>query len=228
MGMTITDTGKNLSILINTHTAEDWKAFATWYSVYKNLPEAKVVIVCNRNQRIEFQYFQWAKRLNIPHFYQKVSDPITTKIKALYAALDKELISGTILCLDAAVIISEPLNETLLGLLNKKDYELLLDEKVWVSNNLTKSKMIDIWDNYGLTGDFGVKTLNYKVCVDAKEGSEGANVVSFEKGCGKWIDTMKGCPFSSAAGMAEEGMNVNELRIIELWKKMVPLYSVVL
>jgi hypothetical protein len=50
-------------------------------------------------------------------------------------------------------------------------------------------------------------------------------LVNHHKGCGKWIDTLRGCPFSSAAGLATTTMTVNENRIIELWKRMCPLYN---
>jgi hypothetical protein len=64
------------------------------------------------------------------------------------------------------------------------------------------------------------------ICVEAKECDEPSCLVSYQKGCGKWIDTSKGCPFSNAAGLALTTMTINENRVIDLWKKMCTLYSV--
>lgn len=226
--MKIAETGENLTILINSHTAEDWKAFASWYSIYKNLPNAKIILVCNRNHKIEFQYFQWAKRLKVPQLFQSAGEASITRLRALAGVLAKNLAAGPILCIDAAVMLTEPLDEFLLGLLNRDDYELAIGEDVWFSNRLTLKQVEEIWNNYGLVGGPGVKTLEEKLCFEAKESEDGSCLVSFKKGCGKWIDSKKGCPFSSAAGMVADVMTVNELRVIELWKKMVPLYSAVL
>ena len=66
-----------------------------------------------------------------------------------------------------------------------------------------------------------------KICVDAKLCQDVHPLVTYHKGCGKWIDRSKGCPFSSAGGLVTPDLTVNETRIIELWKKMVPLYQVV-
>lgn len=62
---------------------------------------------------------------------------------------------------------------------------------------------------------------------EAKDSVELIELISFEKGCGRWINTAKGCPFSSAGGLVSTEMTVNEARIIELWKRMVPLYNTV-
>ena len=62
----ISETGKNLSVLILTEVGKDWETFATWYSIYKNLPNSNVSIICQRNEKAPFVLFQWAKRLKIP------------------------------------------------------------------------------------------------------------------------------------------------------------------
>lgn len=222
----ITETGENLNILINAATAEDWMTFASWYSVFKNIPDAKVAIICNRNQRVEFQNFQWAKRLNIPLFYQ-IESEFLTKIRGIHRVLENQTFEGHILCIDSGALFTDILCSELLSTFNKTGYTLLIDDNVCYSNNLNKDQISEIWSEYGLTESFNESVIKQKVCYDAKD-EKCSCLCSFRKGCGRWIHTKKGCPFSSAGGMIAETMTVNELRIIELWRKMVPLYSAVL
>lgn len=223
----ITETGENLNILINACTAEDWMAFATWYSAFKNLPDAKIAIICNRNQLVEFQYFQWAKRLNIPLFYQVNESDFVSKMRGIHLVLDKGIFLTNVLCIEPGTVFTDVLSNEVLETLNKTDFRLLIDDSVFYSMGSTKDQIMDIWSNHELTDTFDETVSRQKICYDARE--ENINCLcSFRKGCGKWIHTMKGCPFSSAGGMIAETMTVNELRIIELWRKMVPLYSAVL
>lgn len=70
------------------------------------------------------------------------------------------------------------------------------------------------------------KTLEInEFCHEAKETETLSSIVSYQKGCGKWIHKLKGCPFSNAAGLVTSDMTVNEIRIIDLWKRMCQLYK---
>ena len=94
MNAEVNELGKNLNILIRTETTFDWQTFATWYSFFKNLPEAEICIVCNRNTNAPFQYFQWIKRLKIRHLFQNrfSEDELLNKIQNLKMAVDQEFI----------------------------------------------------------------------------------------------------------------------------------------
>lgn len=46
---------------------DNWMAFASWYSMRKNLPEAEVVVACKRGVAKK-QYFCWPRRGNINFF----------------------------------------------------------------------------------------------------------------------------------------------------------------
>lgn len=176
----ITETGKNLSVLISTEVGKDWETFATWYSVHKNLPDAKIVIACQRNDQVLFQLYQWAQRLRVPLFYY---NPGTT---ALEEAKRRDLVKDNMLMMFPLTLVTHSFDKKTLELLNAQ---------------------------------------REPVFVEAKESDELCCLVSYKKGCGKWLDTLKGCPFSSAAGLATIAMTANENRIIELWKKMCSLYK---
>ena len=54
-------TGVNLNILISCDNSwhHCWMSYATWYSIYKNLPDAKVALSVPRGT---VNYFHWPPR----------------------------------------------------------------------------------------------------------------------------------------------------------------------
>ena len=217
----IEETGKNLNILITTEPGKDWQTFMSWYSVFKNAPDAKVTIACQRNKETPFQLYQWAKKVNVPvvhhdPFAKEPNDPFfQDKILNRLNAIKISGIKENLLVLSPLVIIAETFDPKI------TEVAELFDEKVWFLQRVNIDERID---SHVLEG-VNIKQTN-SVCVEAKECDEPACLVSLKKGCGKWIDTSKGCPFSNAAGLALETMTINEHRIIDLWKKLCPLYSV--
>tara|TARA_Y100000034_G_C6853587_1_gene387546 strand:- start:725 stop:1441 length:717 start_codon:yes stop_codon:yes gene_type:complete len=207
----IAPTGKNLNVLICTEPGLDWQTFATWYSCYRNIPDARVTIACQRNGKAPFQLFQWAKRVNVPvlHHNPFSDDPIMNKLNAVRTSGIKE----NLLALEPLVIVAETFDPKIIT--------DTFDKRVWF---LEKPNTEEMMNAYVLDG---MKLPDSEpICVEAKESDEPSCLVSYKKGCGKWIDTLKGCPFSNAAGLALTTMTINENRVIELWKKMCPLYSV--
>lgn len=63
----ISATGKGLNILISCdHTPEhNWMSYLCWYSILKNLSDAKVSI-CSRRINVSGNFFIWTKKVNIP------------------------------------------------------------------------------------------------------------------------------------------------------------------
>jgi hypothetical protein len=98
---------------------------------------------------------------------------------------------------------------------------LIIGEDLWYANN---QSFEDILDAYFIENKRLDKS-DRPVEVEAKESNDPECFVSYKKGCGKWINTAKGCPFSSASGLISDNMTINERRVIELWKKMVNLYN---
>lgn len=73
--MTISSLGKNLNILIpcDYTFSHNWMSFFCWYSIYKNLPEASVVIACNR-LAMKQTLFLWTKRCQVNCLIHKRTD----------------------------------------------------------------------------------------------------------------------------------------------------------
>lgn len=65
----VTPTGENLLLIIKCEYLphNDWMSFFTWYSIQKNLPDAKVLILCKRNVYKQ-SLFNWTYKYKVPIF----------------------------------------------------------------------------------------------------------------------------------------------------------------
>lgn len=81
-------TGAGFKILIKCDYVphHDWMAFASWYSIIKNMPEATVDIFCQRGNS-DYQLFNWARK-------QKVKFAIGNEFNtAGYFCIDPQVIA---------------------------------------------------------------------------------------------------------------------------------------
>lgn len=221
----ITEYGDNLHVLFVPKVEEDWQTFGTWYSVNKNLPYASKSIIYRVEKQgiIPFQCFQWAKRLELPTIgLTDRKDEFLNLIVALYKTI-KEF-DKPILVMSPLHMATKPLTEDLLAIFNKDSKQLLWDEAGAGFCNLNAKELVLLWESYTSEKQKRVAE-SVKLVEEANEIETPKSLVSYKKGCGKWIDTKKGCPFASAGGLVSETMTVNEQKIVELWRKMVPLYS---
>jgi hypothetical protein len=223
----INELGENLDVLILTETGEDWQAFATWYSASKNIPQANLMLLCTRNQQVPFQYFQWAKRLNLKHRFTDVTnreDPfLETLHKIRFAEQLKWFINPTLLVIRCPSMFVDVLDDQTLDVLNTS-FDILENQHLLVSKIGTYQPLIDA---KLLTGNYECEISHECLIHEAKDADITRSITSFSKGCGGWINTMKGCPFSSAGNWMTDDMTVNEIRAIDLWRKMATLYSAV-
>jgi len=217
----ITETGNNLSVVIVTEVGKDWQTYATWYSFHKNLPQANVSIVAHRNSTTPFQMFQFARRLRLPLVFDRAMSHVVlvNLLDATRTAVKAFAMRDRILVVEPLTMAIDPLSPDLLEMLNE-DNTLLEAEGVLYMHDADIDELLNATMLYEQS-----PFEHQPLCVEAKETEDLTSLVSYRKGCGKWIDTSKGCPFSNAAGLATATMTVNEKRIIELWKKMCSLYS---
>jgi hypothetical protein len=223
----ITKTGQNLSVLIITETGKDWQTFATWYSIYKNLPDAKTAIISHRTGDTPYMLLQWTKRLNVPTIHRwpftkgDTTNETVNWLDAINMAHKEKMVGEEVLIVKPLTMALSDLDQKTLLTLNK--FNLLVNEAMWFMRNQNYNKLIDKC----FLEDAEFEVSSEKLYVEAKETDEPACLVSYKKGCGKWIDTAKGCPFSSAGGLVTLTMTANEHKVISLWEKMVSLYNAV-
>lgn len=221
----IEKTGQGLHIIIATETAQDWPTFCCWYSARKSLPDAKITVVVNRTTRIEFQYYQWLKRLQVPHRFQ---NPIYRnqnlhKLQVACTAWD-ESAKATLVVSPHVAFLSQ-WNEQLAGHIESLGSNFLHDDYSLLAGYREKAEIMAVIDQIFLEGaEIGATS---SICPEAKETVDAWPLVGYFKGCGKWINTMTDCPFTGASGIVGADMSVNEWKIIEMWRRMVPLYSAV-
>lgn len=219
----VTEFGDNLHVLLIPDIGEDWEIFASWYSVNKNLPYASVSLIYNIQEGVTpFQIFQWSKRLNIPTCgLLDRKDKMLNLIIALYKTLKE--VNKPILFLSSLSMVLKPLDSNIINIINNPN-QLIWDQGNMGVCTMGLGDLEEIWNKYVLTG-FAPNLQLMSLISEANETDEPKSLISYNKGCGKWIHKKVGCPFASAGGLVKEVMTVNEQKIVDLWRKMVPLYS---
>lgn len=181
-------------------------AFASWYSIHQNLPDA-VVAVYARRQNMIAGLFSWTKRCRVPfsyHSFHKPEDQAREHLKKYAAPL--LIISPSILALR--------------GIEEGGEYARFLE-------TTPQARSAEMWLVNDLDAEFVEFTDAY---CDAKE-EKISSFTSYQNGWGKfvtssWIDRV-GCPFLNASRYATGPLTANEIRIGKLWGQMAPLYQTV-
>lgn len=232
--MSISPSGKNLNVVISNiaSLSNEWMTFCSWYSIFKNAPDANVSFVSQRSISQIHQLFNWADRLPIPYaYYNSVSKDCQhiNKLVSLKTLLQRNLTKTPLLCIDPEIVLTESLDANKLNEFLQKNKAIQSeDEKVWFIPD--SQFILDSIDNYYLRNTALNMPFCEGLCVDAQ--SHPNPLVSFNKGLGrfvtaKWIDKNKGCPFGKANRFQTDSLTVNEKRILNLWKKLAPLYRAV-
>jgi hypothetical protein len=92
------NTGNGLRIFItcNYLPHHDWMTFISWYSIKKNLPDAKVVISCDKSKFTRTPVFEWVKKVNVDFTYTKQAGGISIfcDVMAIREWISKEIIEA--------------------------------------------------------------------------------------------------------------------------------------
>lgn len=107
----ISKLGRGLTVLISCEAtgADNFLAFASWYSLTKNLPDAQIVIACRRPLHPSMDVFPWVYRLQVPFFYHQKDCP------------DIKVGDSPILMIPADTMCLQPLDDDLLMRLSRSD-----------------------------------------------------------------------------------------------------------
>lgn len=99
----ISSIGDNLNILIScNYTVHDnWMSFLCWYSLTKNLPQAKVMIACNRTMNnSNSELFGWTRKCNVRFELHKSTD----QESQIALVLQKKIVIAPLLVLRPDVV----------------------------------------------------------------------------------------------------------------------------
>lgn len=200
-----------MEILIITEPGLNWETFATWFSTTYYLPDIPCRIFCVRNKQMPYELFHWSKRLNLPITYLKrvFEHDLANNLKIMNEFRSEK---ATIV-LTPHTIITDSFEST--PDFARHNGAICTD---WKSNKI--NELIDDCVLYDKTPENNVSFFG-----DAKESIELRKITDYSKGCGIWINTLKGCPFSSVSELMANEMTINEYRIMNLWKKMLALYK---
>lgn len=200
----LTTTGDGLSVLIVCDYVPiyNWMTFATWYSLSKILPDARVGIMCNRRP-ITWQMFDWTRTLKV----KMRQHPPVEKEEQVKMALADPFYSTPLLVVEPDVLAIRDVEADTLEYFQKP---FVKADKVWVIN------------------DFGAVPESADLCSDVREDKI-STFVSYPAGWGNfvastWINKASS-PFRHKFGKA--GMTANEIKVEKLWQQLATVFQTV-
>ena len=238
--MSISATGEGLDILISTACSihQDWQAFSAWYSIYRNLPDARVSILCARDFANGKVPFNWPIRCGVSFFqHENIGKRLgclhLNKIYAIYVALKEGLVRSPLLVIDSDVVALRTLSKKTLT----SNY--VVAKPVWFFKELTCERIAGILNRYEgddiekmLSEEFGEPELVEDLCCDVTSERQ-CTFVHCNKQLGRynkkeWMKARKVSPF----GFTDEIMkdligSANERSVVELWSDMQIVYNTV-
>jgi hypothetical protein len=198
--MSISSTGQGLNVLIRCEASlahHDWMAFASWYSLTKNLPDAEVHVLCCGPPQYDF--LRWAKKVDVRFISQGRPK------SGFYESLPRPVI-----VINPTVMAVRELVPNLLAHLQKSgDWSSPDGEARLLTENGEPWKPVD-WLEAPATVNDWVTFISY---------AEGCGKFV----AGRWINKGE-CPFDRAARLGKEFMSCNEIRILKLWQQLSSLY----
>ncbi len=118
--------GHGLSVLIacESNGINNFLAFSCYYSLQKNLPDAKMAIACTRPTDPQVLPFSWVHRLGIPFFYRS-HNSFAAKI-----AHRRGLLSPPILVLPSEIVCLRSMSPNVLASLSEQSKPYTTEDKI--------------------------------------------------------------------------------------------------
>jgi hypothetical protein len=201
-------TGDGVSVLIccDYTPQHHWMSFAAWYSVYQNMPDAEVGILCNRTE-MGRKCFHWTPRCNVKFDLHK---PLPSWMDQIKYALSSGFLKPPIIALKPHVMAVKPFSD---------------EWREYFSINIHASDLVIV-----NTDSFITDFVPLDICLKAKDETP-ATFVTYQEGWGKfvaakWIDKAA-CPFLKTSFFKKGELTINEKKIGELWERMGRIYQAV-
>lgn len=199
--MDFTTTGNNLNVLIcseyNLHN--DWMSFFSWYTLHTFLPEATIAISCTRNKESTQSLYNWPVRCKTKCFTHKNKG----FAESIQTALKNGLISTPLIVIPCNIFAIKELSYDCIESLQSTTTGTNTDNSIWYfknKHNQEKASIINFnsFANYSELKNFDLAT---------------------------WWEKKKSHPFGLYWKYAHNQMSHTEASILNLWKKVKPLYE---
>lgn len=242
--MRITAMGDTLSILINSEYSlhHDWMSFAAWYSVYKNLPDAEVAVLCARDLGEGYTAYNWPFRSGVKFFqYENVGKrfdyPPLNKLYAIFTALKENIVHQPLLVIDSYTMCLRQLTKDVVDKLNESELHFGASGETWFFNNQPLESFVEVLNHFRvkrsslpmLRAVMGEPEFLPGLCSDCKNPDLPAFAHYFER-CGRfnrkaWMDEKRAAPFPFSSQFNNVDTSANEKKILSLWSQMHGAYE---
>lgn len=241
--MGITNIGNNLNVLIsceyNIH--DDWQTFASWYSIYKNLPDAEVSILCARDFPGNYTPFRWPTRAAVKFFQHENLEQNIANVKKLnqlfgiYLALREGLVKLPLLALNCRSMCVRSLPRDTVKTLNTVQFggsrDIWFFRDTQIENLETAIKNIASFDSISssLKHYLGEEEFVPELANSADEPSltcftDFSKFENFDLEV--WRTEKKVAPFVYSQGLASPTASGNARRLLMMWDRMKAAYEV--
>jgi len=227
-------------------------SFASWYSIYKNLPDAEVALLCARGIRDSQCHFNWPYRCGI-HFFQhenvgtKYGWPPLNKPYAACVALKQDLIRSPFLVIEPGTMMLRSFTQDVLEQLNDPDITFGECGPTCYFKDVGPERFAKALNSYEMFEDEDTDEHRMKAMMEvgigkpepitnlchAAENSE-IGALSYCNECGrydkeKWTRSKKlHSPFPYASELCKNmTLTADQHQIMKLWDQMQFIYEMV-
>lgn len=195
-------TGDNLNILICTEYSphNDWMTFLSWYSAHKFLPSANIAISCTRTKNTQC-LFHWTARCKVKCFKHRNSG----FAECIKTAINNQVTSTPLIAISSQIITVKELSHQCINYLENTNIVSSNNKMVWF---LKENK---INDDAPQIDDFDFSFASHD-CLSKFNLTE-------------WCKNKQSHPFGLFWKFYHENLTTNEATILNLWKKIQPLYE---
>ena len=227
--------------------------FASWYSIYRNLPDAEVCVLCAREIQGDRIPFNWPYRCDIRYFQHenignRYSCPALNKPYAACVALSQDLVQEPFFIIDCDMMALRPITGNLLEQLNDPNVTFGSNKSIWYFQSQGRERFVEALNTF--------KDVEDKTCGDEQKISEMMTrvmgephhitnlcstsndyelaVFSHYDKCGRfnkheWMNSKKSqSPFMYASQFGKDmSITADEREIIKLWEQMKSIYDMV-
>lgn len=227
-------------------------SFAAWYSIYKNLPDAIVSVLCARDLKKGYASYNWPYRVNVKFFQhanvgKQFGYSYLNKLYGTYVAIKEEIVEQPLLVVDCDAMCLRSFEEDIVNILNEENISFASNGPLWFFRDKKLEDFVSAINNFKQFHDAANDKTSRSICEHMLGAAMGEpefipglcnetrdpNITSFthySRGCGKfdkktWNEDRLIPPFGLGDQLDELEMSASEKRVLNLWDKMAIVYD---